>query len=259
MRILLYNMRYATGAGPAFHWPLPGIGYIKDTGVNLQRIIRFITEVKPDIAGLLEIDTGSLRSRSVNQVEAIADALGHVSSYKTKYGIKTFPNRLPIMRKQGNAFITGSHISNEHIHYFDTGIKRLVLELELDDLCIFLVHLSLKYSHRHYQLRYLHTLIQRTAKPLIVAGDFNTLRGDYEIELFMAATGLSSANALGEPSYPSHAPRKQLDFILHSKDIRITDFRIPKVPYSDHLPLVCDFEIDAAAHHDLVRATGAAV
>lgn len=257
MRFLLYNMRYGTGSGLTFHWPLPGAGYIKNTGVNLHRIIDFVGSVQPDIAGLLEVDTGSLRSRSINQAEAIAKTLGQVSSYRSKYGVKGFPNRLPIMRKQGNAFITGSHVSNERIHYFDAGIKRLILELELDDLCIFLVHLSLKYRHRHYQLRYLHTLVQKTTKPLIVAGDFNTLWGDYEIELFMAATGLSSANRLGEPSYPSHAPRKQLDFILHSKDIRVTDFRIPKVRYSDHLPLVCDFEIKTAVKPiGIQRATG---
>lgn len=248
-------MRYATGSGLAFHWPLPGIGYIKDTAQNLQRIIDFVTEVKPDIAGLIEVDTGSLRSRTVNQADAIASALGHASSYKTKYGVKSFGGRVPIMRMQGNAFITGNRISNERVHYFDTGIKRLILELELDNLCVFLVHLSLKYRHRHYQLRHLHTLIAKTQKPLIVAGDFNTLWGDYEIELFKAATGLGSANSVGAPSYPSHAPRKQLDFILHSKSIQVTDFQIPKVPYSDHLPLVCDFNIDAAAAAS-VRATG---
>ncbi|HET6655870.1 MAG TPA: endonuclease/exonuclease/phosphatase family protein [Gammaproteobacteria bacterium] len=247
-------MRYATGAGLAFHWPLPGIGYIKDTAANFQRITDFVVETCPDIVGLIEVDTGSFRSRSINQADAIAEALGHACSYKTKYGAKSFSNRLPIMRKQGNAFITGSHISNERIHYFDAGVKRLILELELDDLSVFLVHLSLKYSHRHYQLRHLHALIRQTTKPLIVAGDFNTLRGDYEIELFMAATGLRSANRLAKPSYPSHAPRKQLDFILHSNDIRVTDFHIPKVPYSDHLPLVCDFEIDVGAARSPIRA-----
>lgn len=256
MRFLLYNMRYATGSGLAFHWPLPGIGYIKDTASNLRRIVDFVVEMQPDIAGLIEVDTGSIRSRSINQADAIARALGHASSFETKYGLKSFPSHVPIMRNQGNAFITGSHISNERIHYFDAGIKRLILELELDNLSVFLVHLSLKYSHRHYQLRCLHTLIRETHKPLIVAGDFNTLRGDYEIELFMGATGLRSANKLAEPTYPSHSPRKQLDFILHSSDIRVMDFRIPKARYSDHLPLVCDFEIDAGMAKQPIRATG---
>jgi len=34
-----------------------------------------------------------------------------------------------------------------------------------------------------------------------------------------------------------------LDFVLHSPEIAVRDLRIPRVPYSDHMPLVCDFEI----------------
>ena len=59
---------------------------------------------------------------------------------------------------------------------------------------VFLVHLSLKYRHRHLQLRKLYDLIQDTAKPVIVAGDFNTFWGENEIYLFMKAAGLKSAN-----------------------------------------------------------------
>ena len=81
-------------------------------------------------------------------------------------------------------------------------------------------------------------------KRLIVAGDFNAFWGDHEIYLFTKATGLQSANVDGLPSYPSRAPRKELDFVLYGDGVRVTDFFIPQVSFSDHLPLVCDFEID---------------
>jgi endonuclease/exonuclease/phosphatase (EEP) superfamily protein YafD len=35
----------------------------------------------------------------------------------------------------------------------------------------------------------------------------------------------------------------ELDFILHSPGIVIHDFQMPPVTFSDHLPLVCNFEI----------------
>ena len=54
---------------------------------------------------------------------------------------------------------------------------------------------------------------------------------------------MRSANDRGLPSYPSRAPRKELDFVLYGEGIRVTGFRIPKVRFSDHLPLVCDFEV----------------
>ena len=114
---------------------------------------------------------------------------------------------VPIVRKQGNAFLAAPRVRGERFHYFDTGIKRLIIELELDDVAIFLVHLSLKFRHRQYQLRYLYYLVRKTAKPVIVAGDFNTYWGDHEIYLFTQAAGLTRANTRGLPSYPSRSPR----------------------------------------------------
>jgi endonuclease/exonuclease/phosphatase family metal-dependent hydrolase len=82
---------------------------------------------------------------------------------------------------------------------------------------------------------------------VIVAGDFNTYWGDHEIYLFTQAAGLRSANTEGLFSYPSRSPRKELDFILHSAQIRVNRFDIPDVQFSDHLPLVCDFTIESGA------------
>mgnify|MGYP002260817463 CR=1 FL=1 len=81
----------------------------------------------------------------------------------------------PLLRRpQANAFLAAPRIAGERFHYFDTGIKRLIIELELDHVIIFLVHLSLKYRHRQFQLRHLYELISRAPKPVILAGDFNT-------------------------------------------------------------------------------------
>jgi endonuclease/exonuclease/phosphatase family metal-dependent hydrolase len=245
VRLLLYNVRYATGAGPAFHIPVPGAGYLRSSRQVLIRITEFIKQMDPDIVGLVEVDTGSIRTGMLNQAEFIAHSLGHYSTYECKYGVSSFNQLVPIVRKQGNAFLAAPRVRGERFHYFDTGIKRLIIELELDDLAIFLVHLSLKFRHRHYQLRYLYDLVAKCSKPVIVAGDFNTYWGEHEIYLFMQASGLRSANVDGLPSYPSRRPRKELDFILHSDTIHINHFMIPNVSLSDHLPLVCDFEITA--------------
>ncbi len=246
MRLLLYNIRYAAGAGASFHLPLPGAGYLRGSRGNLDKITEFIRSQDPDIVGLVEVDTGSIRSGRVNQAEAIAESIGHYSSYQCKYGEDSLNSRLPIIRKQGNAFLAAPRVHGERFHYFDTGIKRLIIELELDELAVFLVHLSLKYRHRHYQLRHLHELVSSCEKPVMVAGDFNTFWGEHEIYLFMEAAGLRSANVEGLPSYPSRSPRKELDFILYGEGIEVTRFEVPQVRFSDHLPLVCDFKLPGA-------------
>lgn len=243
MRLLLYNIRYGVGAGAAMHMPLPGAGYILGNQNVLPDIIKFIKSADPDIVGLIEVDTGSIRSRRINQAETIATELGMNTSYETKYGTRSLNKLVPIIRKQGNAFLAAPRVHGETFHYFDTGIKRLIIELEMDTFAVFLVHLSLKYRHRHLQLRKLYDLIEETSKPVIVTGDFNTFWGENEIYLFMRAAGLRSANTSGLPSYPSRAPRKELDFFLYQDGIEVTNFQIPDVRHSDHLPLVCDFKV----------------
>jgi endonuclease/exonuclease/phosphatase family metal-dependent hydrolase len=244
MRLLLYNIRYAVGGGASMHMPLPGAGYVLGNQSVLPEITRFIKDVDPDIVGLIEVDTGSIRSRMVNQAEKIASDLRMNTSYETKYGSRSINQMLPIVRKQGNAFMAAERVHGEKFHYFDTGIKRLIIELEMAEFAVFLVHLSLKYRHRHLQLRRLHDLIEATEKPVIVAGDFNTFWGENEIYLFMRAAGLKSANVDGMPTYPSRAPRKELDWVLYQDGITVNNFEVPDVRLSDHLPLVCDFEVN---------------
>ncbi len=246
LRLLVYNIRYATGTGPAFHLPLPGAGYLRSNRKVLSGITEFIRAEKADVVGLIEVDTGSIRTGMVNQAEYIASELGHYSTFQCKYGAGSVNNLMPIVRKQANAFLSAPHVHGERFHYFDTGIKRLIIELELEDVCVFLVHLSLKFRHRQYQLRSLHDLIVESKKPVIVAGDFNTFWGAHEIYLFMRAAGLRSANSAGLPSFPARVPRAELDFILVSEGIEVTDFRIPDVRFSDHRPLVCDFHVRAS-------------
>jgi endonuclease/exonuclease/phosphatase family metal-dependent hydrolase len=243
MRLLLYNIRYAVGGGASMHMPLPGAGYVLGNQSVLPEITEFVKSVDPDIVGLIEVDTGSIRSRKVNQAEEIAGALGMNTSYEVKYGSKSINQILPIVRKQGNAFMAAERVHGEKFHYFDTGIKRLIIELEMQDFAVFLVHLSVKYRHRHLQLRRLYDLIMQTQKPVIVAGDFNTFWGENEIYLFMRAAGLTSANVESLPTYPSRSPRKELDFVLYQQGIEVTGFEVPRVRFSDHLPLICDFEV----------------
>ena len=244
MRFLLYNVRYCAGVGRRFHMPFPGSGYLKHTHDVLDQVTAFVGATNPDIVGLVEVDGGSFRSGRTNQAEYIASSLGHYHSFCTKYGDRSFVRFFPVANKQMNAFLSSGVIQEERFLYFDHGIKRLVIQLELERLTVFLVHLSIRFRHRQHQLCDLYSLVKDVRKPYLVAGDFNVFWGDPEIELFLAATGLRSANTHGMPTYPSWAPKRELDFILHSPGIKVTGLEIPRVTYSDHLPLICDFEVE---------------
>ena len=36
VRLMIYNIRYATGTGPAFHLPVPGAGYFVPAGKSCR-------------------------------------------------------------------------------------------------------------------------------------------------------------------------------------------------------------------------------
>ncbi len=243
MRFLLYNIRYAAGIGKEFHFPFPYSGYLKKNIKNLLKITAFINSKKPDIVGLVEVDSGSFRSGYRNQAKFIAEKLGCYHVYQSKYPKKSLLNSIPLLNQQGNAFLTNQKIETKTFHYFDKGIKRLIIELELENCTIFLVHLSIKFRHRQHQLVDLFSIVKDAKKPVLLAGDFNLFWGNKELELFLAATGLVSANTENMPSHPSRAPRRNLDFILHGPEITVNNFEVPKVKFSDHVPLICDFSI----------------
>lgn len=241
MRFLLYNICYGTH-GNQLRFPLLGmLGLTRD---HLDEIIEFIRVQNPDVVGLIEVDSGSYRSGRTSQVERIAEELGHFHAYCSKYAVDSFWQRIPIYNKQGNAFLAKDTIQGEKFHYFERGMKKLVMELELEKVTFFLVHLALNYKIRQAQILHLYHLIKETNRPYIVAGDFNAFMGEDEIQLLMSASGLKNADKDMQPTFPSKKPTRHLDFILHSHDITINSFEIPDVMLSDHLPLVVDFEVD---------------
>jgi endonuclease/exonuclease/phosphatase family metal-dependent hydrolase len=240
MRFLLYNICYGTH-GNQKKFPL--LGLLGHTQHHMENIIDFIDEVNPDVIGLLEVDNGSYRSGRKCQVEKIAEKLGHFHSYCSKYGQDSKWQNIPIYNKQGNAFLAKDCIKGEKFHYFERGMKKLVIELELEHITFFLVHLALSFKVRQSQILHLYQMIREADRPYIVAGDFNAFAGEDEIKLLMSASGLKNADLKLQPSYPSHKPKRHLDFILHSPEIKVTNFCTPRVELSDHLPLVVDFEV----------------
>ena len=131
MRLLLYNIRYGLGLGSALHWPLPGMGYFS--------VIAPICSAS-SISSKARIPTSWASSRStrapsergsVNQAEPslVARALLRLS---VQVRHRVGESALPILRKQGNAFLAAPRVHGERFHYFEKGIKRLIIELELE-------------------------------------------------------------------------------------------------------------------------------
>jgi endonuclease/exonuclease/phosphatase family metal-dependent hydrolase len=243
MRILVYNIAYGTGCpGPGHRRLLTAHRYLKTNNDVFARISAFIESSNADIVGLVEADSGSYRTGYRDQISELASTLQHYHIKSVKYGIKSISRTIPILNMQSNALLTSDMNAEGKLHFFTKGMKKLVIEVEVYGIKIFIVHLSLRRNVRIRQLNLLAGLIPRNV-PVIVAGDFNTTGGAGELDDFISETGLLNPNRDHVPTYPAWKPKRQLDYILHSDSIVPSFFDIPMVDHSDHLPLLMDFSL----------------
>ena len=50
-------------------------------------------------------------------------------------------------------------------------------------------------------------------------------------------------NTRKNSTFPSWNPKRELDFILCSKEIKVKSYEVIQTQLSDHLPILVDFEI----------------
>lgn len=240
MRLVIYNVRYGTGTGLSYHLPVPFSGSLRSSSVRFEAIKSFLKNLSPDLVGLVEADGGSFRQGGICQGQAIAQAVGGESHFAVKYGNAL--SRFPILKSQGNAVISKDSPLNVTSHDLGKGMKRNALEVKFKNFSMVLVHLSLGVKSRKHQIGALKEICASRKGPLIVAGDYNALSGPYELDPILKE-GMTTANSQGIPTFPCRKPRKELDFVLLSPEIKPEGFFVPETHLSDHLPLVCDLKI----------------
>lgn len=256
MRLVVYNIEYCRGINRSWKY-LNLTNYVKIAKKTMVKISKYLKHIDPDILGLIELDSGSIRSNRYSASEFFADNLG--MKYwveKTKYARKSFYkvlNYIPIVRKHGNAILSKQKLYDTQFYFLSRGVKRLVIHSKIKvksrkkdiDVHLFAVHLSIRRRTRHTQLKELAQLVTAAPNPKIVFGDFNTFTGLSELDTFVKEAGLRIAEKNGSgKTYPSWKPRYSLDHIYVSPDIIVRQYRILEdAILSDHLPVLMDFEV----------------
>lgn len=243
MKLLVYNIAYGTGSAGGIAGIFSAHRYLRTPGNVIDSIASFINGSGADVVGLVEIDTGSFRTGYLDQTSLVAERLSGYSSCAVKYGVRSIGRTLPILRKQANAFFSKTRPHQIRNYYMPFGFKRLILEINLNGIRFFLVHLALNRETRRRQLDYIKKIVSINPEPMIIGGDFNTFSGDSELDTFIRDLDLYDPNVQGMPTFPSQAPKKKLDFILCSRSVKAVSFQVPDVRFSDHLPLILDFEL----------------
>lgn len=243
MRVVFYNIRYGTGSDWNYHFPLPFSGFFRCSSTRIRRIAEFLNSLHADIICLVEVDGGSYRHGKHCQARYMASLKGWQHRFSGKYGSRSVLNDVPILSSQGNAILTRLPIVSSAEHNFSKGMKRTFLEVEFDTFHVVLAHLSLGKNARQTQLKEMAEYCSSLTKPVILGGDFNLLHGSSELQFLSHLTGLREIDPDKNPTFPSRMPKLKLDYLLAGKTIHIKNMEIPRIHLSDHLPMVCDFNV----------------
>jgi endonuclease/exonuclease/phosphatase family metal-dependent hydrolase len=218
----------------------------------LDKLKSALAGVGADVVCLQEVRGGSARASP--QYEALADGLWSEHAYGR--------NAATSSGDHGNAVLSRWPILSARNH--DLSLPgdevRSVLHCVLDmpplsrALHVMCVHLGLRESHRHLQMKKLLGLVQTLEPdaPLVVAGDFNDWR--QRADRALAGAGLQEVHVRhhGTPAltFPARWPLLALDRIYLRGLASCRPLAMPRQPWrdlSDHVPVAAAMTLAAEA------------
>ncbi|MDH3642611.1 MAG: endonuclease/exonuclease/phosphatase family protein [Gammaproteobacteria bacterium] len=207
--------------------------------VNLRRIADVVREY--DLVALQEIDSGSLRSGFINQVEYIADRA------QFPYWYTQLNRDLGPFAQQGNGVLSRIAPVDMEDHKLPGAIPgrgAILLRLPYGEetVSLVLLHLSLGERSRQLQLEYVRSLIDME-EHVVVMGDMNSHLSDLLFDSPLAETNLIPADQV-HPTYPAWRPALALDHVLVSPGLRIGEYEVLDCRLSDHRPIAVTVELD---------------
>ena len=218
MKILFLNAGYFTTINGVYHQYLTyAYRYLRNTKKIKENFLsefnKIIADEDPDVICLVEVKKRDLAPLLINHQHHLI---------RNKYG-RSGQNSAAILTKEPSLFTHG---------FTKRGSKKLIITSHLLGKKIACVHLALSKSARKNQVRQIST----EYRDCIIAGDFNTTC-EHEMAVFNKTHFISN---LG-PTFPSHHPKKQLDYFLIPKEYG-ENFTIRKIKskISDHLPIVLE-------------------
>ena len=192
-----------------------------------------------DVVALQETDAGSLRTGFTNQTEYLA------RQSRFPYWLNHTNRHLGHFAKHSNGLLSRFRPRRVARHRLPglPGRGALVAEFgrSYGSLAIFVLHLSLGRATRLRQMGYLAELVNQFDQ-VIFMGDLNCDPWSPEMQLLTTETRLQ-APARNHHTYPSWRPRRRIDHILVTPEIRIRRSFVPLWRYSDHLPIAMEVDL----------------
>ncbi|MFI6498519.1 endonuclease/exonuclease/phosphatase family protein [Nonomuraea typhae] len=228
LRLIAYNIR---------------MGFGLDGRLSLDRIAAWAAAQRPDVVLLSEVDRGWLLNGGHDGLSRIARGLG------MRYVFA--PAADPLW---GDAILTNlptKSLNSTQLgrHAYPTGAQAqtMIVEVGGRDLAIVNTHLQAPTGQAPEVAELARKLIAQD-HPVVLAGDLNIRPGDPEMRVLERAGLSDPLIAEGDPpTSPADAPKERIDHVLTSANVTLDAVAVPRLPYSDHLPVVADLRITDAS------------
>ncbi len=198
VRIAAYNVKHGEGM---------------DGNVDLSRAAEVLRALDPDVVTLQEIDRGTERTDGVDQARQLGEALGmsaHFGAFMPYQG-----------GEYGMAVLTRLPVSTvENIRLPDGDEPRTALHVvvgvgdEGRPLSVVGVHLYRTPEERLAQAEALSLHLDETDHPVVLAGDFNSFRGDRVLGHLRGEEWIVLGKDGPSLTYPSDEPAREIDFVM---------------------------------------------
>ena len=216
-------------------------GADKDERNTLDSIGYFILGTKAQLVGLQEVDSVCSRSGQIDQMKRLAAITGmhyafvrHFAYQGGAYG-QGILSRYPIKKVEN---IRLSLLKPDSLRQ---SLALLVAEVDIPGQGRVLfanAHFSLDAATRLKQAEEVLQYLKKRKLPAIFVGDLNATPEQPEIRLHL--TQLTAASDLDQPSFPTEAPDKTIDYIFFNSRLKGKPLqsKVPPIPHSDHLPVL---------------------
>lgn len=254
IRLVTFNIAHGRGL-----MPIQGLTTARKIRANLRKIASLLTDLKPDIVAIQEIDEFSRWAGNFDHLEYLRDFTDFPHAV---FGINNRREGL-INLAYGNAFLSQHPIVDSESVVFGrsrVGEKGFLFsEFEVNGYAVPIVNLHLHYASRLRRFRQMDRLLaylrekdrlrpDRWDVSPIVCGDFNnpgSNRGDATSSLLSHLYDFDdyTLHPREGRTFPSPLPSRQLDFVFLPPGCGEVQSEVIKAVLSDHRPVLVEFTL----------------
>ena len=240
LRLLSLNVQVGISNRSLQHYLSTLWQHLLPSSVRMSTLDKVGGLLKPfDIVALQEVDGGSFRSGFHCQARWLSQHGGlqhwHVQTNRD----------LGFWAQHSNAVLSRQKMQSVVEHTLPgfvpgRGAIEVDVVLEGQAVTIVIAHLALGKRTRMRQLHYLADLLQ-DREHAVLMGDFNASNTWLLESSPLSRTRLSNQASLH--TYPSWRPKKDLDHILVTPSLMVSNYRVLQDRVSDHLPVAMDISL----------------